>query len=1760
MGEPMRRITIKKHFQNQASVLILTVLFTQLVFIAPALAGFNDCAIDWNNFTGEDGFIADYTYKGQAIKDYEATGSGDPTHGQANVPPAETDLASAATSDTNPGNETTPYFGYYNGGTPYNPLDPSTMNDDYIFFRMRVSGDPSTNKTDFTSYHWNVLFDIDADGYKEYWIDIDGGYNSTSKDYDRIQILYDNSNNQVLDPDAPGVRIDYFRAYHAVDTANCSGLGYSHTRVSPVGDGSGDYWIDEQIPMTAFKDSNGNQLLYPNSPVAFVFSTGASNQDPLQKDWMMDLNWISDADPITFGDIVHPDGTPIIEFTNNTMDFVSFYTVGNAVYVYVKDPLANENSSQIEIMTVTVTDPATGDDEVIILTETGENTGIFVNAGETSAQVTTREWTGTNTDGDGWLETVSGNKIYVSYTNENHITSTDEADIVAPCEPFIQFTRANGLPSESFVLTNNTSTSDKLYVTVTHYEANTNASTIQTITVNLTGHDTQSLTLTETGINTGVFRNTTGLNTLIEMLPVTAHDNLWEDVDGGVVAATYTYPAYGACPASQKSTSASVFVTLDGGRVYFTDATGLQDLELYGPGQNVYIKVIDYNNCGTIPGNTITVTVTNSSTGDSDNVTLTETAAGSCVYLNSGDSLVTKTFDGAFVANDNELEMDDGAILTVTYIDASDGDSDPSNDAKTDTATYNAPSIVINEVLFYPQMVEGADCVMEYVQLYNATPSPVDVTHYRITDGDTFTYTIPQYFGSNLILNSQEKIYVALYDIVPADRYDGANGAYYLFTQATKKYCSNDQQISCSSDSDCPGYACVTFPSIELNDPHDSYPSDQILLYDNSGVLIDYVGWSSTINPDTDFLGDDSPAVTKQIWQDDAFVNVASLSPGEAIMRSQDGYDSNSPNDWVYAAASDSCNLIITRAVIASFTGHTENGKVVIGWKTASEIGTAGFYLYRKDNTTGNDYLRVNRKLVPGILTSRRGGEYRVIDETAVPGNQYSYLLLEIESNGQRHTYGPYPVTTAEQKPASADPVFAKTGYSRKPVDMSPSKMMRLQAASGFSPSDPGQPSGGIKPPSPANPSPPPAVLSGTKSKASTCGKGIFFIDAEILFAFPGTDIAKMTGNSQLKITSAGLEVPYLVAEDKSGIYFYGQELKNVYTDKNVYWLEKRAGKGMEIISGTGPSPATGNESFFDIVHSEEDMWAATTLFTDPDTDYWMWDYVVADDPVYATVTFTADAHSVAPVTGNATLAVHLHGATNTDHHAVVSVNGTAVGESSWYGTTPHAFTLSFNQSLLSEGENQVTITGLLDGETPYSIFYIDALDIGYHRLYQAVNDTLFLNAGSHPVVTVSGFTGPEIKLFEITNPQAPKLVKATTIETADDGTSRISFAPTSPNTEYLAVHLNGLLSPLSVAADSSSRLTSSFNHIDYMVITPKELKEGAQALADYRKSKGFRPAVVELEDIMDEFNHGIYSPYAIKHFLSSAFALSSRGGRFRSVVLLGHGSEDYKNLLGLGENLFPPIMIGTIDGIVPSDNHYADMNGDHIPELAVGRLPVMTAQELQSLIAKIKSYEISTGLWTKDILLLADYPEPGGDFPADSEWVASLIPPSYVQKKIYLSHYPIGDARQMLMNGINQGAVLLNFIGHAGLDRLAGDGMIVSDDVSSMNNGEKLPVLTGMTCMLGFFSLPGYDTLGEEMLIKEHGGVIAVFAPASMSVNAEAAVLDRELFHAFFTYRQKRTLGDIILSALQRTKMNGVSGSLLEQYTILGDPALLVK
>ena len=66
------------------------------------------------------------------------------------------------------------------------------------------------------------------------------------------------------------------------------------------------------------------------------------------------------------------------------------------------------------------------------------------------------------------------------------------------------------------------------------------------------------------------------------------------------------------------------------------------------------------------------------------------------------------------------------------------------------------------------------------------------------------------------------------------------------------------------------------------------------------------------------------------------------------------------------------------------------------------------------------------------------------------------------------------------------------------------------------------------------------------------------------------------------------------------------------------------------------------------------------------------------------------------------------------------------------------------------------------------------------------------------------------------------------------------------------------------------------------------------QPLADYRASRGIRVSVIDVQDIYDEFSHGMRTPHAIKDFLQVAYSTWA-GPVPEYVVLLGDGSYDFK-------------------------------------------------------------------------------------------------------------------------------------------------------------------------------------------------------------------------------------------------------------------------
>lgn len=110
------------------------------------------------------------------------------------------------------------------------------------------------------------------------------------------------------------------------------------------------------------------------------------------------------------------------------------------------------------------------------------------------------------------------------------------------------------------------------------------------------------------------------------------------------------------------------------------------------------------------------------------------------------------------------------------------------------------------------------------------------------------------------------------------------------------------------------------------------------------------------------------------------------------------------------------CGVLLLGAIFFGYRAWAESkqSSVVIEWSTSSELNTAGFNLYRIDDS-GDPGQKVNTHLIPASPDPLVGGEYSYEDADVSPGESYQYELEEVEINGGSTRYGPIQVEAQNQ-------------------------------------------------------------------------------------------------------------------------------------------------------------------------------------------------------------------------------------------------------------------------------------------------------------------------------------------------------------------------------------------------------------------------------------------------------------------------------------------------------------------------------------------------------------------------------------------------------------------------------------------------------------------------------------------------------------------------------------------------------------------------
>jgi hypothetical protein len=234
-------------------------------------------------------------------------------------------------------------------------------------------------------------------------------------------------------------------------------------------------------------------------------------------------------------------------------------------------------------------------------------------------------------------------------------------------------------------------------------------------------------------------------------------------------------------------------------------------------------------------------------------------------------------------------------------------------------------------------------------------------------------------------------------------------------------------------------------------------------------------------------------------------------------------------------------------------------------------------------------------------------------------------------------------------------------------------------------------------------------------------------------------------------------------------------------------------------------------------------------------------------------------------------------------------------------------------------------------------------------------------------------------------------------------------------------------------------------------------------------------------------------------------------------------------------------------------------VNGeDSLPDLAIGRLPATNIEQAEALVSKLLAWE-ETGQGTGgNAVLVADRPDPGGDFEADVEDIRSSFLSG--RETTTLKVRELGAAtRPAIRDSFDEGASLMSYVGHGGTAVWSSSNVLGSWDAASLRAQSRQPVLLTLNCLNGYFVAPNFDALPEALLKAQGRGVVAAVSPSGLSLDGPAHEYHRALIGELTSGRHAR-LGDALLAAQEAYAQTGLMPELLTVYQLLGDPAMIVR
>ena len=327
----------------------------------------------------------------------------------------------------------------------------------------------------------------------------------------------------------------------------------------------------------------------------------------------------------------------------------------------------------------------------------------------------------------------------------------------------------------------------------------------------------------------------------------------------------------------------------------------------------------------------------------------------------------------------------------------------------------------------------------------------------------------------------------------------------------------------------------------------------------------------------------------------------------------------------------------------------------------------------------------------------------------------------------------------------------------------------------------------------------------------------------------------------------------------------------------------------------------------------------------------------------------------------------------------------------------------------------------------------------------------------------------------------------------------------------------------------------------EVLVVCPQTFRAALKPWVDYRTKQGYQVQILSSEGTNEQVRNRIQKAAEKKLPAAILIVGDAAPPSVTDENLLARSVPGFRTEAKVNVRFQGAPHIGT-------DNNYADLDGDRVPDVPLGRLAVDTPEELRAVIQKIIAYESAPpAAWQRNISLVAGVggfgPLIDGAIDIAAWQLVKQIPDHYhitMTQAAWRSPFcPTPDRfPETVMQQMNDGPFFWVYMGHgqrAALDRIrmpqCHRWIMNINDLDQLRYGHGRTIVLMLACLTGDYD-DASDSIAERMVLTP-GGPIAAIASSRVAMPYSMSVLANGMMKQILA-AETMTLGELFLHAKQ--------------------------